>query len=193
MDLNYERSLVVNDKTFQYSGLFRVDDLLDTINKVITELGYTRREKKSEELVIEEGKKVFIELRPYKQKGNVQLQLAIRITLDHLKDTVEEVKGHIQKLQVADVHIAIDAWFLADDEFENYMAPWRYFVRSLISKYIVDISLHRGLPDELTKDAATVYARIKQLLNSYTQEKFVKPVEQDIIGSVAEEIKELAK
>ena len=198
MDPHYERNLIVNNKLLNYTGIFRLDSLLETINKELVLRGYTLREKKSEELVTEEGRKLSIELRPYKtRKSNAQtdvrLQLAIRITIDHLKDKIEEANGYLHKFQEADVVIAIDAWVLADDKFEDYMNPVRYFTRSLISKYIVDISLHKGKKEEVAADAKELRNKIKKFFNTYTDEKKIKPIEADIMGEVAEDIRKLAR
>ena len=59
MEPYYEGNLVINNRELIYKGIFRVDDLFREINMALQERGYTPREKKSEELVTEAGRKTF--------------------------------------------------------------------------------------------------------------------------------------
>ena len=116
-----EKNLVVNNKELTYSGIFRVDDIFTTINKALEAKGYTKREKKSEELVTPLGRLLSLELRPYKEVSNyMTLMIKIKIALDNVTETVEDGK----KFQKGDVHISFDAWSLTDYEHRWGMKPW---------------------------------------------------------------------
>ena len=59
-EINFERFLIINNRELTYKGIFRMDDLFSTINRAIEAQGYTKREKKSEETVREEGRSILI-------------------------------------------------------------------------------------------------------------------------------------
>src|SRR3989344_6373451 len=100
MDTYYEKNLIINNRELVYKGIFRVDELFQTLQRALQERGYTPREKKNEELVTETGRKTFVELRPFKEKTNyATLMIALRITLDNVTETLEIVDGERQKFQ----------------------------------------------------------------------------------------------
>ena len=70
-----EKNLIINGREFNYQGIFRMDQIFSTINRCLEEKGYQKREKKSEELVVEQGRKIIVELRPYKEVSNYNYPL----------------------------------------------------------------------------------------------------------------------
>ena len=59
METNFERNLIINNRELAYKGIFRVAELFSTINRALEEKGYTKREKKTEEIVTESGRQTF--------------------------------------------------------------------------------------------------------------------------------------
>lgn len=187
----YEKNLIINNRELKYKGIFRVDDLFHTINQALKEKQYEKNEKKSEEIVSEAGKKTYLELRPFKQKTNyVILEIKIKITLDNVTETIEEVQGVKKKFQNGDVTVVFDSWIMTDYENRWSMKPLVYFLKSIINKYVYTFPLEAGFPGELAGDTAHIYARIQKLLQSYKYESGKVVKEADIIKEMEKEIVE---
>ena len=77
-EINYEKFLRINNRQLSYKGIFRADDIFSTVNRALEEKDYTKKEKKSEETVTETGKRIYVELRPYRVITNY-LTLMIKI------------------------------------------------------------------------------------------------------------------
>ncbi len=187
----YEKNLVINNRELKYKGIFRVDDLFHTINQALKEKQYEKNEKKTEEIVSEAGKKTYLELRPFKQKTNyVILEIKIKITLDNVTETIEEVQGVKKKFQNGDVSVVFDSWIMTDYENRWSMKPLVYFLKSIINKYVYTFPLEAGFPSELAGDTAHIYARIQKLLQSYKYESGKVVKEADIVKEMEREIVE---
>lgn len=187
----YEKNLIINNRELHYNGIFRVDELFSAINRALEEKGYEKQEKKTEELVTEHGRRLHLELRPYKQKTNyVLLMIKIKITLDNITEAIEEVNGSKQKFQKGDVLVVFDSWLMTDYEHRWTMKPLVYFLKSLINKYLYAFPLEAGFPGELTSDTAHVYAAIKKLLQSYNPKSKKIVRESDVVTEMEKEIVE---
>ena len=66
LDTHCEKNLIINNRELNYKGIFRADELFTLINRALQAKGYDKREKRTEEIVAEGGKKTSIELRPFK-------------------------------------------------------------------------------------------------------------------------------
>ncbi|MBI2103325.1 hypothetical protein HYT55_05765 [Candidatus Woesearchaeota archaeon] len=187
--VSLEKNLIINNRELRYKGVFRVEELFSTINKALQEKGYEKNEKKTEEVVSEEGKKTHIELRPYKVKTEyVMLMIKIKITLDAVTETVETVHGVKQKFQSGDVLVVFDAWLMTDYENRWTMKPLVYFLKSFINKYLYTFPLEAGFAGELTGDTAHVYAAIKKLLQSYKYQAGKAVREEDVRKEMEREV-----
>ncbi|PIN76483.1 hypothetical protein COV17_02285 [Candidatus Woesearchaeota archaeon CG10_big_fil_rev_8_21_14_0_10_36_11] len=189
MQNQYEKNLIINNRELVYKGIFRADELFSTINRALDARGYTKREKKTEETVTETGKRTYVELRPFKVKTNyAELLIKIKITLDNIKETVEEFNGEKRKFQNGDVQMYIDAWVLTDYQSRWGMKPFVWFVKSVINKFVYRWSQEAGFPSELSDDTAYIYAQVKKILNSYKFDVGKVIREEDIRKEIAEDI-----
>ncbi len=186
MEIHWEKNLIINNRSLNYKGIFRPEDIFSTINRALEERKYQKREKKFEEMVTIEGKKIFIELRPYKEKtGYMTFMIKITINLDNVKEIVEVVNGDKIKFNNGNVSLLFDAWLLSDYENRWVMKPWIYFVKGLINKYIYSYPLEGSFPGELKSDTAYIYLQIKKLLDSYKHKVGVIVKEEDVREKVA--------
>ena len=184
-----EKNLIVNAKEFTYSGIFKADDIFRTVNRAIEEKGYSKREKKTEELVTEYGKATIVELRPFKFKANyMKLEIRVKIILDNVTETVQEIDGKKHKFQHGDVRFIFDAWLITDYEYRWTQQPWVYFMKAMINKYLYKFPLEPGFQSEVGDDTAFIYAQLKALLNSYTPKESVVVDEKAIQEQIQEEI-----
>lgn len=189
IETHCEKNLVINNRQLTYQGIFLTDELFSTINRALEVRGYEKREKKTEEIVTEDGRKTYIELRPYKEKSNyAALMIKIKITLDKVTDIVETMHGIKHQFQRGDVEIVFDAWSLTDYEARWGMKPWAYFMKGIINKFVYKFPLERGFIGELGSDTAYIYAQIKNQLNSYTPKSEKRAKEEDVRRKVEEEI-----
>ncbi|MEW5897228.1 MAG: hypothetical protein AB1668_06025 [Nanoarchaeota archaeon] len=188
--IHLERNLVVNNKEINYRGIFSADELFSVVNKALAEKGYTKKEKKSEELVTPAGRMLFLELRPFKVVTHyITLMIKIRITLDNVTEAVEEIRGERKAFQRGDVNVAFDAWSLTDYEHRWGMKPWLYFVKGVVNKFLYSWPIESGSISTLLSDTAHIYAQVKKLLNSYRKEEIRPLSEEEIKKEIEEEIK----
>lgn len=185
-----EKNLVVNNKEIIYKGLFSADELFSALNKALADKRYTKKEKKTEELVTPAGRMLFLELRPFKIVTNyITLMIKIRVTLDNITETVEEAHGEIKTFQRGDVHIIFDAWSLTDYEHRWGMKPVIYFLKGVINKFLYSFPIESGSINELVSDTAYIYAQVKKLLNSYQKEEIKPLTEEEIKKEIEEEMR----
>jgi hypothetical protein len=194
-----EKTLIINNRTLRYKGIFRSDELFSTINRVLDERGYQKREKKSEETVAESGKKIYLELRPFKVMSKyVRLMIKLKITLDNVTEKAETVRGEKRLYQVGEVNISFDSWSLTDYANRWGMKPFIFFMKGMIHKFVKKFPLEGNFAGEVVKDTAHLYAAIKALLNSYkietgklsTEEEIRKQVEMQMMSEVEDNNKE---
>ena len=176
-----EKQLFINNRIIKYKGIFRADELFSTINRTIEERGYQKREKKSEETVTENGKNIYVELRPFKVMSNyVRLMIKIKITMDNVTETAVVLRGEKRLFQNGEIQVAFDAWSLTDYANRWGMKPWVFFLKGIIHKYFKKFPLEGGFSGILVTDTAHLYARVKALLNSYKEETGKISTEEDI-------------
>jgi len=193
-----EKTLLINNREIKYNGIFRVDELFSTINRTLDEAGYTKREKKSEETVTEAGKRIYVELRPFKIMSNyVRLMIKIKITLDNITEIPETIRGEKRLYQKGNVHIAFDAWSLMDYANRWGMKPFIFFMKGMIHKFVKKFPLEGSFSAEVVKDTAHLYAALKALLNSYkieagnfaTEDEIRKQAEMQLMSELEDNIK----
>jgi len=199
METYHEKYLVINGRELKYKGIFKVDELFAVINKSLERKGYEKREKKTEELVTEAGRRTYVELRPFKVKSSfVLLMIKMKITLDNVTETVMEKEGIKNKFQLGDVTIVFDSWVLTEYQNRWNMKPLIYFIKGVFNKYVWTMPLEGSVRREVAIDTAYVYAQIKHLLVSYKggskererEEDIVKEVEKEIVREIEEKGKE---
>ncbi|MBI2668887.1 hypothetical protein HYX14_03525 [Candidatus Woesearchaeota archaeon] len=185
----YEKNLIIDGRALEYKGIFKAGQLFQVINQALKERGYTKREKRTDELVTPEGKRTFIELRPFKEVSNYGvLMIKIKILLDKVTEVVEEHQGHKQKFDRGDIEIVFDAWVLTDYESRWTLKPLVYFMKGMINKFIYRFPFEAGFPRTLTGDTAYIYGQIKRLLHSYARDERKIVKEEEIVKKVKEEI-----
>ena len=192
--VNYERDLVVNNRELKYKGIFLFDELVATIDSSLENRGYEKQEKRTEETVTESGRKTYLELRPFKVKSNyARYMIKMKINLDNVTESLEEVQGLKKKFQKGEINIIFDSWLLTDYYQRWNMKPWVYFWKGLINKYVYKFPFEASFKGELAGDTVYIYTQIKKLLNSYKFEtgKIIK--EENIKREVAKEIKSSLK
>ncbi len=189
-----EKNLIINNRELKYKGIFRIDELYQAINRALEAKGYAKNEKKSEELVTESGRKIFVELRPSKIKtAYMTLLIKIRINVDNLTETVEQKEGISKKFHQGDVVVSFDSWLMSDYENRWNMKPWAYFLKAFIGHYFFKFPLEEGFPGELAGDTAFIYGQIKKLLNSYNAADKKHTSTEDVMKDVAQEIENVEK
>lgn len=190
MEIHWEKNLIINNRELNYKGVFRPDDIFSTINRALEKKEYIKRQKKFEEMVAIEGKKIYIELRPYKERTNyVRYMIKITINLDNVKEIIESVNGEKIKFNNGTINIIFDSWILGDYQNRWTLKPWVYFVKGLINKYIYKFPLEGNFPNELASDTAYIYLQIKKLLDSYKHEAGAIVKEEDVREKVALDVK----
>jgi hypothetical protein len=188
-DIYFEKNLIINGRTITYKGIFRADELFIAINRALEAKGYEKREKKTEEMITEGGKKTIVELRPIKVKTNyVTLMIKILITMDSITETVEVVHGERRKFSQGDLTVIFDAWSLTDYQHRWGMKPFVYFIKGAINKFIYKFPLEGGFTRELSRDTGYMHAQVKELLKSYTAHETKRVSEEDVRKEVERDV-----
>ena len=184
-----EKNLLINNKKITYQGIFRTDELFSVLRRALEEKGYAYAEKRNEELVTPEGRLLQLELRPVKQVSPyMQFMVKIRMTLDNVTETTKEVSSLKQRYQLGDVVIAFDAWSITNHEGRWGLRPFSYFMKSFVHKYIYKFKVEEDLLRQLVSDTAYVYAKVRELLQSYRGKKIPPMKEEEIMKKVEEEM-----
>ncbi|MBS3140001.1 hypothetical protein J4479_03280 [Candidatus Woesearchaeota archaeon] len=184
-EIQFTRDLLVSNKELVYTGIFKLDDLYKDINRVVEARGYTQREKRSEEAVAEAGRKIYLELRPYKF-FTPEIKLLIKIKID--LGPVSESKHQGELYQRGDVRIVLDAWYMTNYRKRWYNKPLTYFLKGVINKYLYQWPEEKDSREMLVSDAAAIYAVIKKLFRTYQPEAKKYSSEEEVIQEVEKEI-----
>lgn len=163
-----EKNLIINNRTLTHQGLFKVDELFNTINSNLERLGYQKQEKKSEETVFPSGKKTYVELRPFKVKTNyITLMIKIKVHLNNVTETTKVVDGVKTTFQQGEVIVIIDAWSITDYTSRWGMKPLFFFLKAVVNKYIYHLPFEESFTAELVSDTNYLSSQIKSLLSLY--------------------------
>jgi len=163
-----EKNLIINNREITYKGIFRVHDLFKVINEGLTKLNYQKQEKKTEEIVTAEGRKTYLELRPFKVKSEfMTLMLKIRINLDKVTEVTKKVDNIPRTFQQGEITVRFDAWSITDYGKRWGMKPWFYFFKAVINKYFYNYHLDSDFIGEMGGDVAYLGRQIKSLLSLY--------------------------
>tara|TARA_Y100000034_G_C6767265_1_gene342082 strand:+ start:50 stop:646 length:597 start_codon:yes stop_codon:yes gene_type:complete len=189
MEPYYQRNIVVNNKKFTYKGIFRSDELFRHINKLLEERGYEKREKKTEQLVTEQGSKFHMELRPFKDKvAYVRLMIKLKIDIDNITHVVEEREGVPLGFDNGQITVSFDSWVLTDYENRWGMKPFMYLLKGIINKFLYTFPQEASFPGELVGDTAFFYVQIKKFLDAYSPKKIKMQSEDQVRQEIEKEI-----
>lgn len=163
-----EKLLVINGLQFNYKGVFEFDELLKVIHKSVEERGYVKHEKEFEEQVVPEGKNIFIELRPRKNKtAYYQLMIKMKITMKNVTEVQVVIDGLPKMMNQGEINIIFDAWTTTDYENRWGNKAFVYFLKAVISKFIYKFPLEIGFPGEVADDTRYVYNQVRSALGLY--------------------------
>ena len=190
METYWQRDLVINNREVRYDGIFNFDEVMRTLKSALREKGYEWKEKRTEETVMEEGRKSFLEARPFKVKTDyITLMMKIKINLINTGEIVQELPGRKRRMQQGEISLVFDAWFLSDYEHRWGMKPVVMFIKGLINKFLYPLPREEGIRGELVADTTYVAGQIRKLFHSYGPEKTLQMSEEEIRKKVDEEIR----
>ncbi|MBI2151390.1 hypothetical protein HYU21_01540 [Candidatus Woesearchaeota archaeon] len=189
LDTKYEKTLVINNREIKHSGVFSIDELFHLVNKCLVERGYTRQEKKSEETVSPEGRKIYVELRPFKDKTNyIHLVIKIKFYFEGIKDVVKDIEGQKKSLQEGRASILFDAWYMTDWQARWNLNPLVYFLKAVINKFLYSYPQESDAKGELSSDTAYIVGQIRTLLHKYKSPLEALPAEEEVRRAAEEEM-----
>lgn len=187
-----EKDLIINNRQIKYQGLFKYSELFNVINDALIDKGYTRNEKKFEETINEQGKMLYLELRPTKIKTKyMTLKIKIKVNLLNITEKVQNINNHKDLYQNGSILIAFDSWLITDMEQRWEMKPFYYFMKGLISKWFYPIDTISNFRNEILGDTAHIYGSIKGLLAKYRKKDSTYVKEEEVIEQVRKEIDEM--
>jgi hypothetical protein len=160
-----EKNLYLDGLELDYEGTFDIKELLKTIDGLIKQRGYSKGEKRREEVIREKGKAFSMELRPVKKKTDYfVLMIKMRIHITDMTD-VEVIKDDMKTMMnKGKVSILFDAWTTTDYEFRWEKKPLFYFLRNLFERTIYKFHTDR-FAGELVEDTRFIMNNIRAFLN----------------------------
>ena len=162
-----EKRLIIDQLRLNYSGIFHLNDLYRMIDGWLYEKGYDKFEKKNEEQVLETGRKIEIELRPWKKTTDyAKNEIRLRIFVNDMTDIEVDRDGKKVKMNKGDIQMIFDAFLETDYEHRWENKPMYYFIRSLVDKYIFKFYTEKFVGN-LVGDVRDLHHRIKSFLNIY--------------------------
>ncbi len=162
-----EKKIVVEEQTLDYKGLFDTKELYAEIDQWIREHGYDRYEKKSNEEVTEDGRKLFIELEPWKKLSDYcKSELNIEITMDEITDVEVEHDGITEELQRGSIHVNVQGRLITDYENKWEGTPLYQFIRTVIDKFIRKTQTEE-FENECAQDCDDLREEMKAFLNLF--------------------------
>ena len=165
METYWQRDLVINNREVRYDGIFNFDEVMRTLKSALREKGYECKEKRTEETVMEEGRKSFLEARPFKVKTDyITLMMKIKINLINTGEIVQELPGRKRRMQQGEISLVFDAWFLSDYEHRWENRPMLQFVRWLFDRFFY-LSYTERFEQRLTSEVHKIYAFMEQYFN----------------------------
>jgi hypothetical protein len=160
-----EKKLVIDGMELHYEGVFDLHGLLRAIDKYAEERGYSKREKRRQEIVTPSGKEFSIELRPAKVKTEYYtLMIKIRINITNMEE-VSVMKGKAKKkMHKGNVDMLFDAWAITDYRRRWQQKPYYFFLRALVDRFVWHFHFDK-FQGELVDDTNFLHKNIKAYLN----------------------------
>ena len=188
-DTTLQKDLVINNRELIYKGVFLVNGLFKVINEAIEKKGYSKREKKTEELVTEKGRRSYIELRPYKKiTAFARTTIKMKVLLDKVTEVNLDLGGGMKKYQQGDVRIIFDSWVMTDYKMRWGMKPLVFFIKGWINKYLYKFPIENEFKSIVSADTGYIYSEILKELRSYTPKVRKEFSEEEIMKEMAKEI-----
>lgn len=162
-----EKRLIIDQLRLNYSGIFNLHELYKMIDGWLYEKGYDKYEKKNEEQVLETGRKIEIEIRPWKKTTDyAKNEIRLRLFVDNMTDIDVDRDGRKIKMHKGDIQMIFDAFLETDYEHRWENKPMYYFFRTIIDKYVFKIYTEKFVGN-LVADVRDLHSRIKSFLNLY--------------------------
>ena len=162
-----EKRLIIDQLRLNYSGIFNLGELFRMVDEWFYEKGYDRWEKKNEETVTETGKRIEIELRPWKKITDyAKNEIRLRMFVDNMTDIEADKDGKKTKMNKGDIQMIFDAFLETDYENRWESKPVYYFLRTIIDKYMFRVYTGK-FTGNLAADTKDLHQRIKSFLNLY--------------------------
>lgn len=132
-----ERYTVIDKRPLVFEGYFRPQELFQIIRKFLGERGYFPLEAKNFEEVLEHGRQITVELRPFKQISDYAKQeMVLRITMFRLREETIEIDGAKRKYHKGKVEFLCDANLATDLKSKWDGSGWLYLFRVIHDKFI---------------------------------------------------------
>jgi len=156
---------IVGTKSLVYSGLLNVRELYAVINEYYDAKSYDKEEKQNREIVTEQGKDVYVELKRCKEVSDYyKISAGMKIMIRKLVDVEVEVDGRKKNLKKGEVTIKFKNSLESD-----WAGKWQgwplYFFITLFAEKFFNRSNHNRFINEINDDVDGVYKRISGYLN----------------------------
>ncbi|MBR9676709.1 hypothetical protein GOV04_01035 [Candidatus Woesearchaeota archaeon] len=160
-----EKTIVVDEKTVSFEGLFNLQDLFKVVNDWIYDKGYYGEEKKHEEIAEEHGKTINLKIEvPKPLTDYAKSVIEITFKAANITEEVIELDGHKTKLSKGSITLKLMASLITDYEDRWEGKPWMFLVRLFVDKFVYKFYTAK-YEHVIEKDFKELHDCVKSFLN----------------------------
>ncbi len=160
-----ETKVVYKERKVNYSGLFDVNRIHKFVVDWFRKNKFTMYEEKTEEQILEGGKQIIYNYKPYKKFTDfAKAVVYFDVDFNDVQDVKVEIDGVTKQMQKGSVSIAITGYVETDYENKWETKPFYYFLKVVFEKFF--LGSHRSYYGSYVSKACTrLNHEMKSLLN----------------------------
>jgi len=158
---------VYNTQTIKYSGLFSVTKIHVFIMKWFDNLGYDMVEELTSEQILENGKQIDYEYKPYKKFTDFAKSVIwVNVGMKNIQEVTVEIDGIKKKMNKGDLTFKVTGFVETDYENKWETKPFYYFLKVVFEKFA--FGGHRYFYEEhVSEKCKLLIEEFKASLNLY--------------------------
>ncbi len=138
-----EHKLVYTPKKVKYSGLFSVAEVHKFLMNWFSNQNYDMVEELTEEQVLENGKQITYDYRPYKKFSDfAKSVIYIKVEFDNVQEVKVEIDKVTKKMNKGDITFTITGYVETDYENKWETKPFYYFLKVVFEKFVLGSHRH---------------------------------------------------
>jgi hypothetical protein len=162
-----ETKIVIDNLSFNYEGLFKVNEFYRFLDSYFAEKNYDKHEVINMEKVDPNGKYIELEIEPYKKLTDyAKMVVRVNCKMHGIKEVEVEREGHKVRMNQGRINILIDGFIMTDYENRWNDRPMYVFIRTMYDKFIFKNYIDQ-FESKLTDEINQLYIQMKAFFNLY--------------------------
>ena len=160
-----ETKVVYKERKVNYSGLFDVNRIHKFVVDWFRKNKFTMYEEKTEEQILEGGKQIIYNYKPYKKFTDfAKAVVYFDVDFNDVQDVKVEIDGVTKQMQKGSVSIAITGYVETDYENKWETKAFYYFLKIVFEKFMLG-SHQSYYKSTITTTCNQLIEELKALLN----------------------------